>query len=74
MYLCLCVREKESEIKSHRFADLFLDMFFVLDAQCVSEMTNLMTCWKRNGFEDSRCTREVNSFMDCVSKQVIFYV
>jgi len=40
------------------------------EAQCVSEMTNLMACWKRNGFEDSRCTREVNSFMDCVSQQM----
>ena len=68
------MREKES-VRSRAIGLLtFLDMFFVLDAQCVSEMTNLMTCWKRNGFEDSHCTREVNSFMDCVSKQVMFYV
>ena len=48
--------------------------FFVLEAQCLSEMTNLMACWKSNGFEDSRCIKEVNSFMDCVSQQVIFHV
>ncbi|KAL9978500.1 hypothetical protein ACROYT_G016023 [Oculina patagonica] len=40
------------------------------EAQCVNEMTNLMACWKSNGFEDSRCTKEVNLFMDCVSKQL----
>ncbi|KAJ7392137.1 mitochondrial translation [Desmophyllum pertusum] len=39
-------------------------------AQCVNEMTKLMACWKSNGFEDTRCTREVNIFMDCVSKQL----
>ena len=52
----------------------FVGYVFFLEAQCVSEMTNLMACWKRNGFEDSHCTSEVNSFMDCVSKQVKIHV
>ena len=60
--------------QAHQLATSLIECFFVLEAQCVSEMTNLMACWKRNGFEDSRCTREVNSFMDCVSQQVIFHV
>ncbi|XP_068708933.1 small ribosomal subunit protein mS37-like [Montipora capricornis] len=39
-------------------------------APCIPEMFRLLGCWKSNAFEDSFCKEEVQSFMDCVSRQL----
>lgn len=37
-------------------------------ATCLTEMTILMACWKKNNFEDSLCSTETNNFYNCVKK------
>ncbi|KAJ8248454.1 hypothetical protein GJAV_G00242190 [Gymnothorax javanicus] len=38
------------------------------EATCVTEMSVLMTCWKRNEFSDAACTKEVQDFYKCLAK------
>ncbi|XP_068183717.1 small ribosomal subunit protein mS37 [Antennarius striatus] len=33
---------------------------------CITEMTVMMACWKRNNFLDDMCSPEIKSFQDCV--------
>uniref|UniRef100_A0A8D0DPS6 Coiled-coil-helix-coiled-coil-helix domain-containing protein 1 n=1 Tax=Salvator merianae TaxID=96440 RepID=A0A8D0DPS6_SALMN len=37
------------------------------EATC-TEMTLRMACWKQNEFSDSACSKEVQTFLDCVAK------
>uniref|UniRef100_A0A8D0B2R7 CHCH domain-containing protein n=1 Tax=Salvator merianae TaxID=96440 RepID=A0A8D0B2R7_SALMN len=38
------------------------------EATCITEMTLMMACWKQNEFSDSACSKEVQTFLDCVAK------
>ncbi|XP_017284825.1 coiled-coil-helix-coiled-coil-helix domain-containing protein 1 [Kryptolebias marmoratus] len=38
------------------------------EATCVTEMSILMACWKRNSFLDSLCSSEIDTFYTCVKK------
>ena len=35
---------------------------------CAQEMFKVMACWKSNGFEDSSCREELDSFVSCVQR------
>lgn len=32
---------------------------------CVSEMANVMSCWKSNNFDDTHCQSEIQAFIRC---------
>ncbi|XP_053547976.1 coiled-coil-helix-coiled-coil-helix domain-containing protein 1 [Bombina bombina] len=38
------------------------------EASCVTEMSLMMACWKQNTFIDAPCTKEIQTFFDCVAK------
>ncbi|XP_074855572.1 small ribosomal subunit protein mS37 [Carettochelys insculpta] len=38
------------------------------EATCITEMSLLMACWKRNEFNDAVCAKEIQTFYDCVAK------
>lgn len=33
---------------------------------CLSEMTNVMRCWKTANFDDTLCSKEIGSFLKCL--------
>ncbi|NXU16324.1 CHCH1 protein, partial [Pardalotus punctatus] len=38
------------------------------EATCITEMSVMMACWKRNDFNDTACAEEIRMFCDCVAK------
>uniref|UniRef100_A0A8B9N8X3 Coiled-coil-helix-coiled-coil-helix domain containing 1 n=1 Tax=Accipiter nisus TaxID=211598 RepID=A0A8B9N8X3_9AVES len=38
------------------------------EATCITEMSVMMACWKRNDFSDTACAEEIRMFHDCVAK------
>ncbi|XP_072534422.1 small ribosomal subunit protein mS37 [Salminus brasiliensis] len=38
------------------------------EATCITEMSVLMACWKRNNFDSTLCSSEVSKFYGCVEK------
>ncbi|NWV81755.1 CHCH1 protein, partial [Dasyornis broadbenti] len=38
------------------------------EATCITEMSVMMACWKRNDFNDTACAEEIRMFYDCVAK------
>ncbi|XP_016093559.1 coiled-coil-helix-coiled-coil-helix domain-containing protein 1-like isoform X2 [Sinocyclocheilus grahami] len=38
------------------------------EATCVTEMSLLMACWKKNDFNNTVCSKEVSVFYACVEK------
>ncbi|KAM6265870.1 small ribosomal subunit protein mS37 [Porphyrio hochstetteri] len=38
------------------------------EASCITEMSVMMACWKRNDFNDTACAEEIRMFYDCVAK------
>lgn len=38
---------------------------------CLSEMTNVMKCWKKNDFNDYNCTEEIKKFLTCVERKTL---
>lgn len=41
---------------------------FPAEATCITEMSVMMACWKRNEFRDDACRSEIQNFFDCASK------
>uniref|UniRef100_A0A8D0EFR7 CHCH domain-containing protein n=1 Tax=Salvator merianae TaxID=96440 RepID=A0A8D0EFR7_SALMN len=39
------------------------------EATRITGMTLIMACWKQNEFSDSACSKEIETFLDCVEKQ-----
>ncbi|XP_033644143.1 coiled-coil-helix-coiled-coil-helix domain-containing protein 1-like [Asterias rubens] len=37
-------------------------------AECITEMSVLMACWKKNEFNDSDCTEEIKIFHSCCAE------
>ena len=35
------------------------------NATCMEEMSKLMNCFKRENFEDQKCSKEVTEFLEC---------
>lgn len=35
------------------------------DATCMEEMSKLMNCFKREKFEDQKCSKEIGEFLEC---------
>lgn len=42
--------------------------FYPPEATCITEMSVMMACWKRNEFRDEACRKEIQDFFDCSSK------
>ncbi|KAM4851716.1 small ribosomal subunit protein mS37 [Thomomys bottae] len=38
------------------------------EATCVTEMSVMMACWKKNEFRDDGCRKEIQDFLDCASR------
>ncbi|XP_041867151.1 coiled-coil-helix-coiled-coil-helix domain-containing protein 1 [Melanotaenia boesemani] len=38
------------------------------EASCITEISILMACWKKNNFVDGLCSTEIDSFYVCVEK------
>ncbi|XP_062984959.1 small ribosomal subunit protein mS37 [Elgaria multicarinata webbii] len=38
------------------------------EATCITEMSLMMTCWKKNEFNDTACAQEIQTFFDCTAK------
>ncbi|XP_046859180.1 coiled-coil-helix-coiled-coil-helix domain-containing protein 1-like [Xenia sp. Carnegie-2017] len=37
------------------------------NATCTEEMSRLMNCFKRENFQDSKCSKEIQEFQDCAN-------
>ena len=43
-------------------------LYFTLkDASCTEEMSKLMNCFKRENFQDHKCSKEITEFLECAS-------
>ena len=40
--------------------------YYFTGAYCVEEMSVMMACWKRNDFNQQRCSQELSDFHNCV--------
>ncbi|XP_078284590.1 small ribosomal subunit protein mS37 [Rhinoraja longicauda] len=38
------------------------------EATCITEMTVLMSCWKRNDFKEAPCSEQMRAFHNCADK------
>ncbi|XP_012881064.1 PREDICTED: coiled-coil-helix-coiled-coil-helix domain-containing protein 1 isoform X1 [Dipodomys ordii] len=38
------------------------------EATCVTEMSVMMACWKKNEFRDEACRKEIRDFLDCAAR------
>ncbi|XP_053168979.1 coiled-coil-helix-coiled-coil-helix domain-containing protein 1 [Hemicordylus capensis] len=38
------------------------------EATCITEMSLMMACWKKNEFSDTACAKEIQTFFDCTAK------
>ena len=38
--------------------------------RCLSEMSKVMACWKKNNFDDRKCSQEIKEFVNCCQKAV----
>ncbi|XP_053306024.1 coiled-coil-helix-coiled-coil-helix domain-containing protein 1 [Spea bombifrons] len=38
------------------------------EATCITEMSVMMACWKQNTFSDAPCSKEIETFFECVKK------
>ncbi|XP_048195020.1 coiled-coil-helix-coiled-coil-helix domain-containing protein 1 isoform X2 [Perognathus longimembris pacificus] len=38
------------------------------EATCITEMSVMMACWKKNEFRDEACGKEIQDFLDCASR------
>jgi len=38
------------------------------EATCITEMSQMMVCWKQNNFVEALCSNEMKSFYTCVEK------
>ncbi|XP_062375952.1 coiled-coil-helix-coiled-coil-helix domain-containing protein 1 [Sardina pilchardus] len=41
------------------------------EATCITEMSVLMACWKKNEFNNTLCSPEISTFYKCVAKAQI---
>ncbi|XP_048195019.1 coiled-coil-helix-coiled-coil-helix domain-containing protein 1 isoform X1 [Perognathus longimembris pacificus] len=44
------------------------------EATCITEMSVMMACWKKNEFRDEACGKEIQDFLDCASRAQILDV
>lgn len=44
---------------------------FSAEATCVTEMSLMMACWKRNNFVEGLCSNETASFNKCVQNSQV---
>ncbi|KAJ6614780.1 hypothetical protein lerEdw1_015146 [Lerista edwardsae] len=44
------------------------------EATCVTEMSLMMACWKRNEFNDAVCAKEIQTFLDCAAKAEVIMI
>ncbi|XP_071374357.1 small ribosomal subunit protein mS37 [Centroberyx affinis] len=38
------------------------------EATCITEISVMMACWKKNNFVDAQCSNEMKAFYTCVEK------
>lgn len=54
-------------VHAHKtFLNVLASHTFSTEATCITEMSVMMACWKRNNFVDGLCSNETSSFYKCV--------
>ncbi|KAM8924186.1 small ribosomal subunit protein mS37 [Pelodytes ibericus] len=38
------------------------------EASCITEMSLMMACWKQSTFSDTACSKEIDTFFNCVKQ------
>ncbi|KAJ7324433.1 hypothetical protein JRQ81_017453 [Phrynocephalus forsythii] len=45
----------------------------VQEAECITEMSLMMACWKQNEFNDTACVEEIQAFQRCAAESEAKY-
>ena len=50
-------------------AELY-SVFYLLVIPCLTAMTNMVSCWQKNDYDDKACKQQITTFLQCVRNSV----
>lgn len=43
---------------------------YILVIPCLSAMTNMVSCWQKNDYDDKACKQQISVFLQCIRNSV----